>query len=324
MVRLHHLGKLVCAALCLAFAQSATAASAPRRVVLIEKAEIVGPRWTLGDVATLHGFDAQEAAALSRQLASPSPALCETLRIDRAVVERRLRQLSGLASRDLVVEGSSTLAIHRPCQTVDAATLQAVAAHALSPRLAAHSARFDLIPSAAGRPVEVPLGKVTLAARNVPEHELISPRLQVWVDIDVDERSFRSVPVVFEVHAFGPAWIATRDARAGEAVEAAQLERREIDLAGLRAAMPAKDQRLKRPLLAGQALTESHVERIPTVERGSIVTVRSSSHGIAVEVRGEAMQQGGVGQRIWIRVATSTAPISGLVLEPSVVEVQHE
>ena len=119
--------------------------------------------------------------------------------------------------------------------------------------------------------------------------------MQVWVDVFVAGRHERVVPVTFSVHAYRDAWIALRDAHAEEPVAGVALQRRVLDIAQERseplATLPA-GARLRKALLAGQALTAGHVEATPAIVRGSTVILRSALGTIGIEARAEALQDG--------------------------------
>lgn len=214
-------------------------------------------------------------------------------------------------------------------QTVpeDSARLLAVSRDSLSHWLAARSARQVVIAVAPQASVVLPPGSVSLSARPLADLEPITPRMQVWIDVAVDHRFVRAVPVAFDVQAFGPAWVATRDVRVGETLAGAALAQKEVDIARQRAAPladPPANARLRRPLLAGEALTAAHVETVPPVQRGEYVTVRSQTGAVGIEARAEALQDGRPGQLVWVRLASATGPVHARVVSEGIVEVQHE
>jgi flagella basal body P-ring formation protein FlgA len=318
--------RVVSAAVALAACSSA-ASAIELRAVLRERATVDAAQWRLADVAELSGVTEPVARSLGQQIVWPSPPPCHSARISRMLIEKRLRELPHGASVRLQVGGAPQIVIERRCQHLDAANVQVVARAALASWLAFHSARFEIESASALNPVDLPVGEVTLTPRAPPGHQALASRMQVWIDVGVDGVFVRSVSLAFQVRAFLPAWVATRDAHTGGSPADAALERREIDIADVRAGaldeVPGNAQ-LKRPLLAGQVLTLSHLETIPSVQRRSWVTVRSAIGAIDVQAQGEALQDGRAGQLVWVRLATSTGPIHARVVGPGLVEVQHE
>jgi flagella basal body P-ring formation protein FlgA len=144
------------------------------------------------------------------------------------------------------------------------------------------------------------------------------------VDIAVDGVFVRAVPVSFHVEAYGPGWTARRDMAAGEPVDPDAFERAEVDLAQLPgpplAAWPVSA-RMRRPLLAHQVLTASHVESAPAVARGAPIRLVARQGGIALESAALALQDGWTGQRILVRAPRSTAPLAGQVRSAGLVEL---
>jgi flagella basal body P-ring formation protein FlgA len=210
---------------------------------------------------------------------------------------------------------------------LDAAALRAVARAALADWLVPRSARFSLAEVAGPASFPVPPGALVLTARRLTDNDSIAPRMQIWVDVVAAGRFVRSVPVAFEVHAWHSAWVATRDARAGAPLADAALERREVDLAQERAAplaRPPEPTRLRRPLLSGQMLAAAHVEPMPEVRRGALVTLRASAGAIGIEAQAEALQDGRAGQLVWVRPAAATGPVHARVVAEGIVEVSHE
>jgi len=151
--------------------------------------------------------------------------------------------------------------------------------------------------------------------------------MQVPVDIWTGGTFARSVPVAVQVVVTGRAWVARRDVRAQQRLDDDTLELRDAELAGLPAAPLSGDVttaglRLRRPLLAGQVLTASHVEAEPLVTRGQRVRLRSRSGAISLETSAEALQDGEQGQQVLVRVPAAAEPVSAWVTGMNQVELK--
>ena len=210
-------------------------------------------------------------------------------------------------------------------QTADDVQLQACARGELVRWLASQRVRFELEPVANAAPIALPVGQVGFVARPVDAKQPLSARMQVWVDVSVDGRFVRTQPVALRVRAYRAAWLATEDVAVGHDVPTAPFESREIDIAAVRSLPidgPLPMARLRLRLLKGEPLTASHLERLPAVQRGGNVTLRARLGEIGIESRGEALQDGEPGQRVWVKVTTSTGPVLAQVVGAGVVEMQ--
>jgi flagella basal body P-ring formation protein FlgA len=77
----------------------------------------------------------------------------------------------------------------------------------------------------------------------------------------------------------------------------------------------------RRNLAAGEIVGASQVERPRLVRRGDRVTLSSGHGGISVNVRGEALADGGAGERIRVRNLSSARVVEGVVNADGVVVV---
>lgn len=80
-------------------------------------------------------------------------------------------------------------------------------------------------------------------------------------------------------------------------------------------------QRLKAPILAGSVLTPSVLESDQVVRRGQTVTLIAAAGGIAVNMRGTALADGGLNQRIRVENLSSGRIVEGVVRSSEHVEV---
>jgi len=212
-------------------------------------------------------------------------------------------------------------------QRIESASLVETARVALAAHLAPRSVRFEAKAAAPLPLLEVAGGPAELVARPIAGAQLPRSRMQVWVDVRVDGRLVRALPVAFDVKAWRAAWVATQDVRSATPLDHAALTREVIDVAAASAeplATLPPGARLRRPLLAGEPLLASHVESAPAVQRGTAVVVISRIGAFGVEARAESLQDGHAGAQVWVRLAASTGPVRARVVGPATVEVEHE
>lgn len=114
----------------------------------------------------------------------------------------------------------------------------------------------------------------------------------------------------------------------GQLIQAQDLEIAERDTARLHKAFYADSSRLaglraKRNVQAGKVVTPSMLTRNQVVSRGSQVEILANAGNLEVRMRGKALANGAIGERIRVQNLTSGRKITGLVIEPGVVQVQH-
>ncbi|MGE0484855.1 MAG: flagellar basal body P-ring formation chaperone FlgA [Gammaproteobacteria bacterium] len=120
--------------------------------------------------------------------------------------------------------------------------------------------------------------------------------------------------------------VTTRPVARGQVVatDDLALARRRLD--GTRAdflGTPAEaaGQVARRNLAAGEIVGANQLERPRLVRRGDRVTLSSGHGGISVNVRGEALADGGAGERIRVRNLSSARVVEGIVNADGVVVV---
>lgn len=148
----------------------------------------------------------------------------------------------------------------------------------------------------------VPAGVVSLHPR-IAAGTLPARRMVVVVDVQVDGRHWRTLPVWFVVRAWRPVWVARAPLAAGQVVDAAHFEREPRDVAALAApALPLQQPlhglRLRRPLDAGAVLTAALVEALPAVVRHQTVRVRVQAGPVLLQAPGVALADARIGERV--------------------------
>jgi flagellar basal body P-ring formation protein FlgA len=171
----------------------------------------------------------------------------------------------------------------------------------------------------------IPAGRLEFRARPPSQADLLAKRLSLWVEIWVDEHLVRTVPVGFELSAFGPAYVAGRSQSAGEILEPSNLEVREVEWSG-RDLLPVESStrqalRLRRPLEAGAVLTRAHVEPAPALTQGAWATLHVRQGLVDLEGRVEVLQDGRTGQMVRVKLPGASASILARVTGPESVEV---
>ena len=199
------------------------------------------------------------------------------------------------------------------------------AAAALFARFAKLGPGLELRPLAeAEGELQVPAGKLTLQAR-VPEGALLSRRMAVYVELKVDGRFWRLLPVWFAVQAWRPVWVARAPLAAGHeaSAEAFTSERREVTAMAspaLPATQPLDGLRLRQPMAAGAVLTAALVEARPAVARQQPVQVRVQAGPVELWTQGVALTDARIGEVVRVLNPSSQQSYAARVLADGLVE----
>jgi flagella basal body P-ring formation protein FlgA len=114
--------------------------------------------------------------------------------------------------------------------------------------------------------------------------------------------------------------------RRGEVLEEAMVEIAERDITTLRhgyfteLAM-LQDMQTRRSLAEGAVLTRNHIAAIPVVRRGAAVDLVARTTRFSATALGEAMQDGGVGERIRVKNSDSGKILYGQILDAYTIQI---
>ena len=148
--------------------------------------------------------------------------------------------------------------------------------------------------------------------------------MPVWLDITIDGRGWRSLPVWFDVKALQHVWVARTGLRAGAALQAEDVQAAWLDAATL-AALPLPAEapldglRLRRAVDAGAALTAAAVEPRPAVQRDRPVEVRVEVGAVRLQTAGIALGDARLGEMVKVR--TGKEPFTAVVVAEGAVRV---
>jgi flagella basal body P-ring formation protein FlgA len=174
-------------------------------------------------------------------------------------------------------------------------------------------------------------GEVEVQYRGpIPEGRLVSPASMVpgtsaatlkFQDAAGKERSL-AVRLVWSQ----PALVLTRSVKKGETLKESDFTLRQIRVnrAGMYASKgsQALGRSLKKNLSQGEAIVLNLLVEIPIIERGKRVTILVQSAGITVRAKGEALENGALGQTIKVRNLASKAVLTAVVVTMDTVEVK--
>jgi flagella basal body P-ring formation protein FlgA len=301
------------------------------RMELRPLVQVAAEQVTLGEVAALSTANLSLLKRLMALPIGPAPHAGETLRLDRATLARWVQVRTGTAAQAIEWQGAAVAEVQRVSSVVSGERLASAARETLRDWLGSRSTRAEINLTATPRDVTVPAGMLTVKARPIPPDQPIGRRAAVWLDLWVEGRFVRTVPVGFEVTAFGPAYVAADDAPAGTPLQAAHVEVREVELSGRGARpLPVRDsalppmspqQQLTRFVSAGQVVGVHDVQPRPAVARGDWVALRIHAGAMELESRAEALQNGRAGQTVSVKPHGASGILEARVLGPGRVEL---
>lgn len=257
------------------------------RISLRAEAEATGPQVRLGDVATIEVLDLPTLERLVSLPIAPAPRAGGVVHVDRDRLLRWVGAHTGLGEDQIAWTGADVVTVRTAAAVVPGSAIVERAAAALRRALEEGGIHAEIEATRVPNDVDVPAGSLQLRVRNLLLSAASSRRQAVWVDVWVEGRFVRSVPVAFEVTAQGAAAVAAVRPRL---VEAEMV-------------LPAPR--------GGSA---------PLVRRGGWATLRASAGLVSLEGRVRVLEDGCAGQTVRVRSAGADGPVLARVSGPGVVE----
>jgi flagella basal body P-ring formation protein FlgA len=271
-----------------AVASSPAPGHEPLRIELRPELEVNGPQVLLGDVAVLTTLDLPLLQRLMVLPLGPAPRTGTSTRLERGSLVRWIWARTGLRPEQIAWSGPDAAVVRAAVRRVTGEEIAGRARDALDHAIGALGLEASVGEPLVPNDQDVPAGEVELRARSVPRAALLSGRPSVWVDVWVDGRFARTVPVRFEVALGG-----TPAAGTSPRVRTAPVP-----------AAPAP------------------VKASPAVTRGSTASLRSVAGRIAVESRVEVLEDGHPGEVVRVQLPGADAPVLARVVAPRAVEVE--
>jgi len=295
------------------------------RIDLRPEVEVRARLVSLGDVAYVSTPDLATLERLLSVPLGPAPRPGVSTRLERSALVRWVHARTGLGTARIVWAGAPASVVRGAARRVSGRELATTAEEALRAAIAAQGARGELTPTAIPEDLTVPGGEVRLTARGVPRAALSSARVAVWVELRVDGRLVRAVPIRFDLRVTGPGYVAAAPQRSGQPLDQGALEVREVPWTGgevVPVTAGAGGLRLRRTLRPGEALTRGHVEPLPAVGRGAWAALLAGQGAVRLETRVEVLEDGGTGSLVRVRRPGSQATFVARVTGPGQLEVE--
>jgi flagella basal body P-ring formation protein FlgA len=287
------LSLLAAAALAFGWSASAEAGAAPIQIALTASVGVARTEVSLGDIATLTTTDLGTLKQLMALPLGPAPRAGEKAQLGQAELARWIHAQTGIVAGRIIWEGPSITTVHRASTEISSSRLLAVANDSLRAWLASHAQSAEVVLVTSPRDVPVPLGRTTLVPRPIAREAYMGKRVVVWIDVWVEEQFLRTVPVGFEVTAYG----AARQAEKNESAAAP--------------AVSAVASSVPPPTIVN---ARADVRQAPGVSRGDWVALSLRNGSIEMESRVEALQSGRLGQVVSVKPPKSTEALLARVI----------
>lgn len=167
-------------------------------------------------------------------------------------------------------------------------------------------------------------GQVEFNVRRLSSRPFRGPTV-VRLELHVDGALDRAMTVTVDCRSYRDVVTTTRGVRRGTLLEGA-LAVEERDITNLKHGFFAGPESLEgmraaRPIGSGEIVSHRHVEPVPIVHRGDDVTMSVTTGNMSLLATGEALQDGGVGERIRVRNIDSGKVVYGEITEAGTVRV---
>jgi flagella basal body P-ring formation protein FlgA len=303
----------------------------PIAVKLRASATVSGSQVTVGDVAELTGGDERRRERIARLDLTELPLTSEPIFVSQQQIIFRLR-LAGVEDGAFQMEGPRLVRVsRRASEALDHRVLSA-ARQAIEQRLTSPVEDVNIV---AAQPVRLP----PLSADGEDIHleaELRSPvavpgRVMVEVGIYVRGARRLGIPVWLDVKKMQAMPVALRRIEVGEtfAADNVRIERIAVENTQ-RAAVAAAGlmgRRARRPVFPGRIIepddVESETQAAAVIHQRDLIHLVAKVGPLEVKARGEALQEGRVGQLIQVRNLDSNATVAGRVVDRATVEVDY-
>ena len=177
-----------------------------------------------------------------------------------------------------------------------------------------------------GPPATTPAnGAPEIRVRRTSSRPLRGPSV-MRVGIDIGGQTQRKMSVTADVRIWRPVVVASHMIRRGEEMALVGCELSERDVTQVRGAyfsdmLSLEGMQARRTLSIGDIITDGHVEKVPVVRRGDAIRLVARAGRMSMSASGEAMQDGGIGDRIRVKNSDSGKVVYGHVLEDGAIQV---
>jgi flagella basal body P-ring formation protein FlgA len=316
---------------CRAYEQPEAQARKPIVLVLRASATASDSQVRIGDIADLKECEEPEHGRIARLDLAELPLSSQPILISQQQIGFRL-QLAGFASNSFRLEGPRFVRVGRPAGEGLDAKIAAVARQALEQKLSTQGDDYRIeLPQAVSLP---PLSAEGSDIHLEPElRSPVVPPCRVAVEVAIYVRGARrsGVIVYLDVKKLQSIPVAVRRIENGEAFSADNVHMERIAIESTQKATVSvaglMGRKARRTVPAGRPIETEDVEgdapAAVVIHVNELVHLIANVGPLQVKTRGEALQNGRVGQLIQVRNLESKNTVTGRVVDGSTVEVDY-
>ncbi len=302
-------------------------------IVLALRETAIAPdtRVQIGDIADLRGCEEPERQRIARLDLADLPLSSQPILVTRQQIGFRL-QLAGLAAESYRLEGPSCVRVSRPAGQGLDAKIVAIARQTLEQQISGQGEdyRIELAQAVLVPPLSANSGDIHLEAE---VRSQIVPPCRVAVEVGIYVRGARcnGVMVYLDVKKLQSVPVAIRRIESGETLSTDNVRvERIVTVNPQRATLTATElmgRRARRPISAKHPIepddVETDTQTVAAIRTNDLVHLIATVGPMQVKTRGEALQDGRIGQRIQVRNLDSKNIVTGKVVDGSTVEVEY-
>jgi flagella basal body P-ring formation protein FlgA len=292
-------------------------------LTLPTECRVRGTEIRVGDVAMVTGTDAAEIERVRAASLGYAPAPGYSRLLQAAIIQSELAgKLPGVS---LSFAGSPACRVTPEIERVSGSAIEAAARMELERALPTRDAKLARVGGVSD--VEVPASASGVELRCVlPSKDLRTGQVSAPVRLLIDGAPYRTVWTQWNLELFATRPVLLRDARAGETLEARDVEFRSLELPRNEStAVPALrdilSSSLSRDLRAGEPLEFADLSRPSLVQKGALLFLEIRSGQVTASAVARAEESGALGDRVRITVLESKREMTALVAARDLVRI---
>jgi flagella basal body P-ring formation protein FlgA len=259
---------------------------------------------SLADIATISGGEVSLRNAVGEMVVMTSPRAGFNKSISLNQIKALVRKSQILTVNNINWMGVDKVQVHSDGKAYDFSVFSKPAEQYLHEQLSKKYKDIRLFVKKKTREINLPYGVVDLEVRT--NSSRISQKMCVWVDVMVDRRFYRSVPVWMDVEIQADVFVARRNIDEKLTVTADDFSIERHNIAKIMAEnLRADDFRLPKLTLKsikqGEILRKSDVIKAPPVIAGRKVNVQIIEGNIKITTQGIASKNAQVGDFIKVK-----------------------
>ncbi|MCG8313063.1 MAG: flagellar basal body P-ring formation chaperone FlgA [Pseudomonadales bacterium] len=257
---------------------------------------------TLGSIAKLKSNNQSLISKVSRVVLGNIPRAGASLTINREAISGRLQRVDSTLSDRLIWKGSQKVKINSNYKSYTKESYTQKAEKYLNRVLSKRY--FDVSTKLVGqyKDLQLPSGEVSVNIE-LGNKDRVSKRMSVWVDVNVENKHYTSIPVWFDVTAMDEVLELVSAQSASTNLQEHMLKP-SIRNVALVSGIPETNitsvlgYRIVRDLPKGAVLTKSVLEEVPDVVKGQKVRVQANVGRVTLFAVARALQDGNRGDSI--------------------------